>query len=71
MACGIKTANKYVITGGYQFEGAPAMRTVTRYSRTGDLEILPHLNVARCNHACASYETDEGDNVRFILNINK
>ena len=48
-----------------------ALKTVTSYSRTGDAETLPQLNVGRYNHACGSYLTDEGDNVRFILNISK
>ena len=72
MACGIKTENKYVITGGYDFSSPGlALKTVTRYSRTGDAETLPQLNVARYYHACAYYRTDEGDNVRFISNIIK
>ena len=72
-ACGIKTQDKFVITGGMD-KSAPglALKTVTRYSRTGETENLPQLNVARHNHACGIYLTDEGDNVRFIvLNINK
>ena len=44
---------------------------MTRYSRTGQTETLPQLNVARVGHACGSYLTDEGDNVRFVLNISK
>ena len=48
-----------------------ARKTVTRYSRTGDSETLPHLNVARWDHACGSYLTDEGDTVRLILIISK
>ena len=47
------------------------LQTVTRYSRTGQTESLPQLNVGRYYHACGSYLTDEGDNVRFVLNINK
>ena len=35
------------------------------------METLPKLNVGRYTHACGSYLTDEGDNVRFILNISK
>ena len=46
-------------------------KTVTRYSRTGQTESLPQLNVARTWPSCGSYLTDEGDNVRFILNISK
>ena len=72
-ACGIKTAyNKYVITGGRD-DSSPgsALNEVTRYSSTGFDRRLPLLNVARYHHACGSYRTEEGDNVRFILNINK
>ena len=47
------------------------MRTVTRYSKTGEAESLPQLNVGRYNHACGSYLTEEGDNVRLVLNISK
>ena len=65
-ACGIKTFNKYVITGGK----TSGLR-VTSYSRTGETLTLPQLNVARSDHACGSYLTEEGDNVTFILNINK
>ena len=66
MACGIKTQDKFVITGGY-----PSLKTVTRYSRTGETETLPQLNVGRDRHACGSYLTDEGDNVSSISNISK
>ena len=72
MACGIKTQDKFVITGGRDNSlPGQALRTVTRYSRTGETESLPQLNVARLRHACGSYLTDEGVNVsmRFILNI--
>ena len=44
---------------------------MTRYSRTGQTETLPQLNVVRYNHACGSYLTDNGDMVRFILSISK
>ena len=71
-ACGIKTQDKFVITGGHDdFSPVRALKTVTRYSRTGQTETLPQLNVARESHACGSYLTDEGDIVRFILNISK
>lgn len=39
---------------------------MTRYSRTGQTESLPQLNVGRRNHACGSYLTDEGDNVLLV-----
>jgi len=66
-ACGIKTQDKFVITGGWD-EPSPgnALKTVTRYSRTGQAESLPQLNVARRNHACGSYLTDEGDHVLLV-----
>ena len=44
---------------------------MTRYIRTGQAETLPPLNVGRYNHACGSYLTDQGDIVRFSLNISK
>ena len=69
-ACGINTGDKYVITGGYDRSiPGKALNNVTRYSRTGDTETLPPLKVARYLHACGSYLTDQGDNVRFIVNI--
>ena len=64
MACGIKTQDKFVITGGWSDSD---LKTVTRYSRIGETETLPQLNVGRYGHACGSYLTDEGDNVRFIF----
>ena len=71
-ACGIKTQDKFVTTGGSDWSSPDrVLKTVTRYSRTGQTETLPQLNVARFYHACGSYLTDEGDNVRFILNISK
>ena len=44
---------------------------MTRYSRTGQTETLPQLNVARYYHACGSYQTDQGDNVRFVFSTSK
>ena len=71
-ACGFESSDKFIITGGWISSGhESAVKTVISYSRTGDAEGLPELNVARWEHACGSYETDEGDNVRFILNFNK
>ena len=32
---------------------------------------MSELKVARKRHACGSFITDEGDTVRFILNIDK
>ena len=61
-----------MITGGFDKSlSERGLKTVTRYSRTGEAETLPELNVVRWFHACGSYLTDEGDNVRFILNISK
>ena len=72
MACGIKTQDKFVITGGYGASSPDdVLKTVTRYSRTGETESLPQLNVGRTSHACGSYLSEEGDMVRFILNISK
>ena len=47
------------------------MNLVTRLSQTGKVETLPELIEGRYRHACGSFITDEGDYVRFILNINK
>ena len=52
-----------MVTGG---SGGVAPKSVTRYSRTGEAETLPELNVGRYYHACGSYLTDQGDMVRFI-----
>ena len=79
MACGIKTQDRFVITGGLDrsYPGLDRahprrnLKTVTRYRRTGQTETLAPLNVGRFLHACGSYLNDEGDNVRFILNISK
>ena len=47
------------------------LKTVTSYTKTGQIETLPQLIVGRYDHACGSYQTDQGDHVRFVLNINK
>ena len=57
-----------MVTGGYDRSGS-ALKIVTRYTRTGEAETLPQLNVARYHHACGSYLTDEGDMVRFIIKL--
>ena len=44
---------------------------MSRFSRTGEAETLPQLNVGRYDHACSSYLNDEGDHVRLILNISQ
>jgi len=64
-ACGMKTQDKFVITGG-DLGRASGLKTVTRYSRTGQPETLPQLNVGRWDHACGSYLTDEGDTVLLV-----
>ena len=67
-ACGIKIQDKFVITGGYDRSSTSnALKTVTSYSRTGQTDHLPQLNVGRYKHACGSYLTNAGDNVRFKL----
>ena len=69
MACGIKTKDTFVITGGedqFPHSSDQVLKFVTRYSRTGQTETLPQLNVGREGHACGSYLTDEGDIVRVI-----
>ena len=43
---------------------------MTSYTKTGEVETLPQLNVARYHHACGSYLTEGGDKVRFMLNTN-
>lgn len=66
-ACGIKTQDKFVITGGMDISSPDsALKTVTRYSRTGQTESLPQLNVGRWSHACGSYLTDKGDMVLLV-----
>ena len=61
-----------MITGGQDASSSPdgALKTVTRYSRTGEAETLSQLNHARRDHACGSYLNDEGDDVRLLLNVN-
>ena len=57
-----------MVTGGYEKSTQDvALKTVTKYSKNGENETLPQLNVRRYNHACGSYLTDEGDLVRFII----
>ena len=61
-----------MITGGMDGSVSGwALRTVTSYTKTGQTETLRQLNIGRYHHACGSYQTDGGDEVRFILNINK
>ena len=56
-----------MITGGFDKSlSERGLKTVTRYSRTGEAETLPELNVVRWFHACGSFLNDEGNNVRFI-----
>ena len=47
------------------------LKSVTSYTRTGQTETLPQLGVGRYWHACGSYQTDQGDTVRLVLNIDK
>ena len=61
-----------MVTGGYDRSFAEhALKTVTRYSQTGDDVSLPQLNVARYYHACGTYLNDKGDNVSFVVNVDK
>ena len=56
-----------MVTGGADiYVPDSALKKVTSYTRTGEAETLPELNVARVSHACGSYLTDQGDMVRFI-----
>ena len=57
-----------MVTGGWD-KSSPGrfLKKVTRYSRTGEAETLPELNVGRSHHACGFYLTDQGDEVRFII----
>ena len=72
MACGIKTADKIIITGGFDSSvSGSGLRTVTSYTKTGQTETLSQLRVGRFRHACGSYQTDGGDEVRLVLNIDK
>ena len=72
--CGIRTQDSFVITGGID-DSTPdwdwGSTTVSRYGSFGQIDRLPMLNVGRLNHACGSYLTDEGDDVRFISNISQ
>ena len=69
-ACGIPAADWFTITGGMaRSQPGDALRTVTRYRRTGEAETLPQLNVGRYHHACGSFRTDGGGNVRRNSNI--
>ena len=59
-----------MITGGFdKSKSNRGLKTVTRYDRNGEAETLPQLNFARWFHACGSYRTDAGDNVRFVTNF--
>ena len=56
-----------MVTGGADiYVPGSALKKVTSYTRTGEADLLPELNVARYGHACGSYLTDQGDMVRFI-----
>ena len=62
-----------MVTGGFEtdLETAPtlALKTVTRYTKTGEAETLAELNVARYEHACGQFVNDEGVTVRFIYRM--
>ena len=65
-ACGFESSGKFVITGGWKStRQKSALKTVTRYSRTGEAELLPELNVARAFHACGAFLTDDGATVSW------
>ena len=60
-----------MVTGGYDYSSPDkALKTVRSYTRTGETETLPQLNVGRYSHACGSYLTEQGDMVRFITKLN-
>ena len=59
-----------MVTGGHDYSSIypsiSVLKKVTSYTRTGEADLLPELNVARYGHACGSYLTDQGDMVRFV-----
>ena len=63
-ACGFESSDKFIITGGWiSSEHESAVKTVISYSRTGEAETLPQLNVARAHHACGAFRNDNGTTV--------
>ena len=57
-----------MVTGGFDtYNPGRFLKEVTQFSRTGETKNLPELKVARWEHACGSYMTDQGDEVRFII----
>ena len=68
----MKTQDKFIISGGFDTTSPEnALRTVTKYSKIGETETLPDLNIGRYWHACGSYQTDEGENVGLSSLISK
>ena len=65
-ACGLESSDKFVITGGWETsDRMKALKSVTRYSKKGEAEMLPQLNVARAHHACGGFLNDDGATVSW------
>jgi len=66
-ACGVGVGEHFIITGGEdRYRRDWALNNVVRYGRHGDFKELPRLNVRRSYHACATYLTDNGQNVLLV-----
>ena len=52
-ACGIPDVDQFIITGG--FSKSVVTGNVHVYNTDGWVKDLPSLNIARSNHACASF----------------
>ena len=59
-SCGIADGEKFIITGGFEILGydslnfisrGKGLKTVTSYTKTGQIETLPQLIVGRYDHA--------------------
>ena len=68
----MESSDKFIITGGWKSSAkGKALKTVTRYNKIGEAEVLPPLNVARAHHACGAFLNDEGATVSWNYILGK
>ena len=65
-SCGIDLGNFYIVTGGHDGSDTGVLKGVSKYSPTGWLEDLGHLNFARRAHACSHYWDEDGGLVLLV-----
>ena len=65
-ACSIPTDdNEVIITGGVD-----TLSTVSLYNINGWIRDLPSLNTGRFVHACGQYKSQNGNTVKFKIQLN-